>query len=154
MEFTYDNVRKWFEDYFNTFNKYSEDPKTVSKMEKYFTPDLQFISYILNVERPTSREGLLNIMVHPGFHEELTPEDIIIDEKRQAVAVILRVQFTEESTGTVFPAKHNSAHYHLIQDENGELKIKKISYFTEHTPPDGPNMRDLMEKYREKALSE
>ena len=154
MEFNYENVRKWLEDYFKAFNRYNGDPETVPNMEKYFSPDLQFISYILDVKRPDTREGLLMSMLHPGLHEELTPEDIIIDERRKAVAVVLRVQFKEESTGTVFPAKHNCAHYDLAKDENGELNIKKITYFTEHRPPDEPDMKALMKKYREKALSE
>lgn len=154
MEFTHGNVRKWFDDYFADFNRCNGDPRAVPNMEKYFTEDLQFISYILDVKRPDDRKGLLKSMVHPGLLEELTPEDIIIDEKRKAVAVILRVQFTEKSTGTVFPAKHNCAHYQLVEDSNGELKIKTISYFTEHRPPDEPNMKDLMKKYREQALSD
>jgi hypothetical protein len=92
-------------------------------------------------------------MVHPGLLEELTPEDVIIDEKRKAVAVILRVQFKEESTGILFPVKHNCAHYHLIEDKNGEFKIREILYFTEHRSPEEPDMKNLMKKYREQALS-
>jgi len=153
MEFTHDNVRKWFEDYFADFNRYNGDPKTVPNMEKYFTEDLQFISYILDVKRPDDREGLLKSMLHPGLLEELKPEEMIIDDKNKAVAVILRVQFKEEPTGTVFPTKHNCAHYQLVEDSNGELKIKTISYFTEHRSPDEPDMKNLMKKYREQALS-
>ncbi len=152
MEFTYNNVMNWLQDYFQTFNRCNGDPKTVPDMEKYFTPDMQFISYILGVKRPDTREGLLNTMIHPGLYEELTAEDIILDTQRKAVAVILRVQFREESTGTVFPVKHNCAHYELVQDESGELKIKKITYFTEPRPPEEPDMKTLMMKYREKAM--
>lgn len=153
MDFTCDNVTKWLKDYFADFNRSNGDPKTVPNMEKYFTPDLQFISYILGVKRPDTREGLLETMVHPGLHEELTPEDIIIDEHRKSVAVILKVQFTEEPTGTVFPAKHNCAHYDLVQDERGELKIKQITYFCEPRPPEEPDMKVLMKKYREQAAA-
>ena len=151
MEFTYDNITQWLKDYFKAFNTCNGDPGKVPDMEKYFTPDMQFISYILDVKRPDTREGLLNTMIHPGLREELTPEDIIIDERRKAVAVILRVQFTEESSGTVFPEKHNCAHYELAQDKNGEPKIRKIAYFTEHRPPHEPDMKSLMKKYRERA---
>ena len=63
----------------------------------------------------------------------------------------MRVQFTEESSGTVFPEKHNCAHYELAQDKNGEPKIRKIAYFTEHRPPHEPDMKSLMKKYRERA---
>ena len=152
MEFTHDNVRKWFEDYFAEFNRCNGDPKKVPDMEKYFAGDLQFISYIHGVKRPDDREGLLNTMIHPGLLEELTPEEMVIDEKRKAVAVILKVQFKEEPTNTVFPAKNNCAIYQLV-DENGDLKIKKISYFTEHRSPDEPDLKILMRKYREQALS-
>jgi hypothetical protein len=151
MEFTYENIKKWLEEYFKSFNRSNGDPTKVPDMEKYFTPDLQFISYILDVKRPDTREGLLNTMIHPGLYEELVPEDIIIDEKRKAAAVILRVQFSEESSGTVFPAKHNCAHYEFVHEKNGEPKIRKITYFTEPRPPDEPDMKSLMKKYREKA---
>jgi hypothetical protein len=153
MEFTHDKVRKWFEDYFAEFNRCNGDPEKVRDMEKYFTEDLQFISYILGVKRPDDRTGLLNSMIHPGLLEDLKPEEMIIDEKNKSVAVNIRVQFTEEPTGTVFPAKHNCALYNTVTDKNGELKINKITYFTEHRPPDEPDMKSLMKKYREQALS-
>jgi hypothetical protein len=153
MEFTHDNVRKWFEDYFADFNRCNGNPKLVPDMKKYFTDDLTFTSYILGVKRPDDREGLLGTMVHPGLLEELVPEEMVIDEKSMAVAVILRVQFKEEPTGTLFPAKHNCALYHLVQDREGGLKIRAISYFTEHRPPDEPDMKSLMKKYREQAHS-
>jgi hypothetical protein len=153
MEFTHDNVRKWFEGYFAEFNKCNSDPKKVPNMKKYFTDDLQFISYMLGVKRPDNREGLLNSMVHPGLLEDLNPEEIIIDEKNKAVAVNLRVQFKEVPTDTLFPAKHNCALYQLIDDNSGSWKIKKISYFTEHRPPEEPDMKSLMRKYREQVQS-
>lgn len=153
MEFTHDSVHKWFESYFAEFNRCNGDPKKVPNMKKYFTEDLQFVSYILNVKRPDNLEGLLNSMVHPGLLEDLKPEDMIIDVKNLAAAVNLRVQFKEEPTNTVFPAKHNCALYKLVADKNSNLKISKISYFTEHRPPDEPDMKNLMKKYREQAVS-
>jgi hypothetical protein len=153
MEFTHDNVQKWFNDYFTEFNRCNGDPKKVPDMEKYFTEDLQFISYILGVKRPDNREGLLNSMIHPGLLEDLKPEEIVIDERNKSVAVILRVQFKEETTGTLFPVKHNCAIYQLVDDDRGSWKIRKISYFTEHRPPEEPDMKSLMRKYREQALS-
>jgi hypothetical protein len=152
MKYTHDNIKDWFRSYFAEFNRCNGDPKKVQHMGIYFTEDLQFISYILNVKRPDDREGLLNSMIHPGLLEELKPEEMIIDEKNKAVAVILRVQFKEEATNTVFPAKHNCAIYQLVDDDSGNLKISKISYFTEHRPPDEPDMKKLMKKYRERTL--
>ncbi|HEY97513.1 MAG TPA: hypothetical protein G4O16_04955 [Dehalococcoidia bacterium] len=152
MEFTHDSIRKWFYSYFAEFTECNGNPKKVPNMEKYFTEDLQFISYILGVKRPDDREGLLNTMVHPGLLESLEPEEIVIDEKNKSVAVILKVQFKEESTGTVFPLKHNCAVYNLINDKKGNMKINKITYFTEHRSPDEPDMKSLMKKYRQQAL--
>jgi hypothetical protein len=151
MEFTYENIARWLEEYFKEFNRNNGDPAKVPGMARYFTPDLQFISYILGVKRPDTREGLLNTMVHPGLYEELVPEDIIIDVRRKAAAIILRVQFRDEPSGTVFPAKRNCAHYEFVQDSSGEVKIKKITYFTEPRPADEPDMKTLMRKYREQA---
>ena len=153
MEFTYENIRKWFEDYFDEFNECNGDPEKVPNMEKYFTEDLQFISYFPGVKRPDDRPGLLNTMVHPGLLEDLKPEEMVIDTVNKAVTVILRVQFTEEPTGTVFPAKHNCAVYNLVNDQNGDLKMSRISYFAEHRAPGEVDMKVLMKKYRENSLN-
>jgi hypothetical protein len=153
MEFTYDNVHKWFESYFAEFNECNGDPEKVPNMEKYFTDNLQFISYIHGVKRPDNRQGLLNSMVHPGLLEDLKPEEMVIDERNRTVAVILRVQFREVPTNTLFPAKHNCAIYQLVDDGKGSMKIDKISYFTEHRSPEEVDMKSLMKKYREQSLS-
>jgi len=155
MEFTYDNIVKWLDNYFGAFNKYAGHLETVPNMKEFFTPDLEFWSYnVPNETRPSTREGLLTSMMHPGLHEELTPQYYVVDERQKIAVVQLQLQFTEEPTKTVYPPKQASAHYHFVHDENQDLKIKKILYFVEHRPPDEPNMRDLMKKYRDKALSE
>ncbi len=156
MDFTYDNVVRWFNNYFESFNKYAGPLKTVPKMEKFFSPDLEFWSYnMANVKRPSSREDLLMTMVHPGLHEELTPRYYVVDERQKIVVVQFQLQFTDEPSGKVWPPKQASAHYHLILDENNELKIKKILYFTEvRTPEETGNLRELWQEYRQKALSE
>ena len=156
MEFTYDDVVKWFDGYFKAFNTYAGPLKTVPNMEKYFTPDLEFWSYnMANAERPSTREALLMSMIHPGLHEELTPRYYVVDERQKIVVVQFQLQFTDEPSGRVFQARQASAHYHLILDENQDLKIKKILYFTEARAPDEPNIvRELWQKYREQALAE
>ena len=156
MEFTRDNVINWFANYFGSFNKYAGPLKTVPNMEKFFTPDLEFWSYnMANAVRPSTREDLLRSMVHPGLHEELTPQYYVVDEKEKIVVVQFQLQFTDEPSETVFPAKMASAHYHLIEDEVNELKIKKILYFTEAQSPDEPNnLMELWAKYREQAYAE
>lgn len=154
MEFTYENVVKWFNDYFDAFNKNEGNPETVQYMRKYFTPDLEFWSYNMHDEkRPANLEGLLSAMEHPGFREVFTPQYYVVDERQKVVIAQLQLQFTEKLTGTVFPPKQASAHYHLVQDENKDLKIKKILYFTEAASPDEPSIVDRMRKYREEQAN-
>ncbi len=99
-------------------------------------------------------------MVHPGLHEEFTPQEYIVDMKRMVVVVQLQLQFNDEVSGKVWPAKLASAHYNLVLDENNELKIKKIIHFTEATFPEEAaspkeeSMMELWKRYREKALVE
>jgi hypothetical protein len=159
MKPTYDNIVKWFESYFQAFNKNAGPLKTVPNMEKYFTPDLQFWPYnMADTKKPLSREELLMTMVHPGLHEELTPREYVVDLERMVVVVQFQLQFNDEPSGRVWPAKQASTHYHLALDENQELKIKKILYFMELRSPDEEasqvELMALWKKYREQALAE
>jgi hypothetical protein len=159
MEVTYDNIVKWFDAYYEDFNKSSGPLKTAQNMEKYFTMDLQFWPYNMPDTRgSSSREDLLRSMIHPGLHEELTPREYVIDMKRMVVVVQFQLQFTDEPSGRVWPAKQASCHYHLVLDKNKELKIKKIVYFIERASPDEAKgqeeMMALWAKYRDKALKE
>ena len=150
MELTHDNVIKWFDEYFNAFNENEGNPETARNMRKYFVPELEFYSYnVHDEEKPTGREHLVSAIEHPGFHEEFKPQYYVYDEKQKILVAQLQLQFTETSTGTVFPPKMASAHYHLVQDENKDLKIKKILYFVEATSPDEPSILDRMRKYRQ-----
>ncbi len=159
MEPTYNNLAKWFDAYYQDFNKSSGPFKTFRNMEKYFTPDLEFWPYNMpGTKTPSSREQLLMTMVHPGLHEELTPREYVIDLKRMVVVVQFQLQFNDEPSGRVWPPKQASCHYHLVLDKNKELKIKKIVYFMERASPEDTKgqqeMMALWAKYREKALKE
>ena len=155
MEITYDNIVNWFNNYFKTFNENAGSLETSKNMGQFFTPDLEFWSYNMPDEGPSSREDLLRTMVHPGLHEELSPRDYVVDLNRMVVVVQFQLQFTDEPSGKVWPAKQASAHYHLILDENQEPKIKKILYFTQfRSPEETGNLRELWAQYREQALAE
>lgn len=154
MEITYDSITGWFDEYFRAFNRNSGPLETVPNMQRYFTADLEFWAYnMAGAERPSSREELLMTMVHPGLHEELTPREYIVDLNRLVIVVQFQLQFNDDSSGKVWPAKQASAHYHLTLDENKDPKIKKIVYFTEAgLPEDAVPMMAIWRKYREKAL--
>ncbi len=159
MEFNYENAVKWMEGYFQTFNKNAGPLETVSNLQKFFTPDLEFWSYVMpagSVPRPSTREQLLMTMVHPGLHEHLTPREYIVDIKRMVVVVQLQLQFTDEPSGRTWPAKQGSAHYHLVSDQETGFKINKIQFFTEPALPEttSPTTRELWKKYKDQALEE
>lgn len=159
MELTYENIVKWFDAYYDAFNKNSGPLKTVPNMEKYFAPELEFWAYNMpNTTVPGSREDLLRTMIHPGLHEELTPQEYVVDLKRMVVVVWFQLQFNDEPSGRVWPAKQASCHYHLKQDEAGDLKITKIVYWTERASAEEAEgqaeMMEIWHKYREQALAE
>jgi hypothetical protein len=159
MEITYDNITKWFDEYYQAFNRYAGPLETVPNMEKYFAPELEFWPYNMpGTTQPSSREDLLRTMIHPGLHEELTPQEYVIDLKRLVVVVRFQLQFNDEPSGRVWPPKLASCHYHLKQDDKGDLKITKIVYFTECASPEETEtqaeMMVLWHKYREQALTD
>ena len=76
-----------------------------------------------------------------------------IDLKKMIVVVQFQLQFNDEPSGKVWPAWQASAHYYLKLDENKDLKIKKIKYFTErHDPEDAAGLMEIWHRYREEAL--
>jgi hypothetical protein len=154
LEITYQNITEWFDEYFRAFNRNAGPLETVPNMQRYFSADLEFWAYnMAGAERPSSREELLMTMVHPGLHEELTPREYIVDMKRMVVVVQFQLQFNDEPSGKVWPAKQASAHYYLAMDDNNDPKIKKIVYFTEAgLPAEAAPMMEIWMKYRTKAL--
>ncbi len=157
MEVTYENVVKWFNTYFKDVNKNQGPLELVGSLKKYFTPDFEFMMYTAPpfFKPPLSREELLMLFVHPGLHEKLTPQYYVIDVERMIVVVQFEIRFTDQKSGKAFPPKQASAHYHLTVDETGDLKIRKIQYWTQSSPPDvvAP-MYELWNKYKEKALTD
>ena len=158
MELTYDNITKWFDEYYDAFNKNAGPLETSPNMGKYFAPELEFWPYNMpGTKQPSSREDLMRTLIHPGLHEELTPREYAVDLKRMVVVVLFQLQFNDEPSGRVWPAKLASCHYHLKQDENKDLKITKIVYFTERASADEAagqaEMMELWHKYRDQALA-
>jgi hypothetical protein len=157
MEVTRENILKWFENYFQTFNKNAGPMATVPNMQKFFTPDLEWWSFSMpGSDKPQTRSGLLMSMVHPGLHEHLTPRYFVVDLSTLVVVVQFQLQFTDEPSKTTWPARQASAHYHLVKDDKVGFKIKKIEYWTGSAEPaDVPaytNMRQLWMKYRNDEL--
>jgi hypothetical protein len=151
MEFTYDNMVKWMDNYFADYNRYGGDPKTLPKMLKYYTPDIQLFSYTLHAEA-LNLERILQAMTHPGLHEEFTPNYFVVDVPKKVVVVQMQNQFWEEDSGKRYPPKQLSVHYYMVHDQNQDIKFNKILFFVEKGPSDeSAETMELMKKYREKA---
>ena len=157
MEFTYESAKEWFDRYFEDVNAQQGPIETVPKLKKYFAPELEFWMYTgrASLKCPLSRDGLLVLFIHPGLRERLTPQYYVIDVNRMIVVVQFEIRFVDENSGTNWPPRQASAHYHLTVDENDGLSIKKIQYWTETFPPDVfASMYEAWEEYRTKALSD
>ncbi len=154
MEFTYDNILNFMKNYFKDYNRYGGDPKTLPKMLKYYTPDIELYSYTLNAQRPHKLDRILQSMLHPGLHEEFTPNYYVVDTKRKAVVVQMQNQFTEEDIDKSYSPKQLSVHYYLAQDEKKEFKINKILFFVEARPAGEASMPDLIRKYQKTLTPE
>jgi len=155
MDLTYEKAAKWFDAYFEDVNRQQGPIETVPNLRKYFTADFEFWMYTgrASMKRPLSRDELLMLFVHPGLHEALKPQYYVIDAKRMIVVVQFEIRFVDQSSGTTWPPKQASAHYHLAVDENNKLRIKKIQYWTETFPPDVfASLYTSWDAYREKAL--
>jgi hypothetical protein len=155
MELTYEKARKWLDTYFEDVNRNQGSIEVVPNLKKYFTADFEFWMYTgrASMTRPLHRDRFLVLFVHPGLHETLTPQYYVVDVRQMIVVVQFEVRFVDQLSGTAWPPKQASAHYHLVFDENEEPKIKKIQYWTESFEPEVfASMYSSWDDYREKAL--
>ena len=154
MEVTYENLLEWFENYFDEINKYQGDLKTVPKLKKFFAPDLELTMYSIPSSQPResmTRDSLLMSFVHPGLQEDLIPRYYAVDVKQLIVFVHFEIRFSDKPSGKTWEPLQASAHYHLIFDENKDLKIRKINYWTEPLPED---LFEYWTKRRDEALAD
>ena len=152
MEWTYDEVAKWFEGYFEDVCKYQGNLETVPNLRKYFAQDLELTMYTAPSSPPAlsmSLDELLISFVHPGLQEDIAPQYLAIDLNKMIVAVQFKIRFMDKPSGTKWRSIQASAHYHMAVDESRDLKISKIFYWTETLPED---LFDYWSKHREKAF--
>jgi hypothetical protein len=147
MELTYDNILRFFQEYFPAYNAYAQNPDTTYRMFDYFAPDLEFNPYVHGLEHTTSAKEFLDIMSsHPSSYETIIPEDIIIDEKRAVVCVLSRTEVTDRNTGQVVVKKQYLPRYQLILDENNTIKIKGLVFFWEVLPPGALEVHEVFRR--------
>ena len=154
MEWTYDSIKKRFDDYFEDVRLSQGNLETVKNLKKYFSEELELMMYTAPSSPPgilMSRDDLIISFVHPGLQEDIVPRHIAIDVRQMIVAVQFEIRFTDKPSGTEWQPRQASAHYHLLVDENMDLKIRRIFYWTEALPKD---LFDYWTRHRENALKQ
>jgi hypothetical protein len=154
MEFTYDVIVNWMKEYFDTYSTYGQESETFTRMNKYFAPDLRFIPYIAQLGGPEGgfrnrAEFLRTAIAHTGWYEKLTPLDITVDERRKTVVVLFNIDVYNRKTGQVAVKRNAIAHYELILDDHGDIKIKTIRFFWEVMPKGVPEFFELFPEQRQ-----
>lgn len=149
MELTYDTIVKYMKDYFETFNTYGQDPKTVHRLDDYYAPDLEFTPYVAGIGHSTGRDEFFRILLsHPSGYEKLTPEEIVVDERRRIAVVLIKAEISDSRTREVLVTKRYFVLYPLVLDENNTIKIKKIQLFWEVLPPRALEISDVFVRDR------
>jgi hypothetical protein len=136
-------------DYFETFNTYGQDPKTVHRLDDYYAPDLEFTPYVAGIGHSTGRDEFFRILLsHPSGYEKLTPEEIVVDERRRIAVVLIKAEISDSRTREVLVTKRYFVLYPLVLDENNTIKIKKIQLFWEVLPPRALEISDVFVRDR------
>lgn len=132
MKLTYDNMKKFLEKYFEYYNKYSQNPETINKMDEFWGEEFKSTAYFYRDNGPTpilhnsgSEFRDMICAVHQKIGEMLTPKDIIIDVKRKKAAVFLDVEKEVRATGekAYFVG---IAIYRLGLNKNKKLELKSL----------------------------
>ena len=149
MELTYDTIVKYMENYFDSFNKYGRDPETIHRLDDYYAPDLEFTPYVAGIGHTANRDDFLQVLLsHPSSIEKLTPEEIVVDERRKIAVVLIKAEISDSKTGELLVSKHYFVLYPLVLDENNTIKIKKVLLFWEVMPPGAMEIDDAFARDR------
>ena len=145
MELTYESMLRWMKEYFNAYNAYAQNPKTVQKMCDYFAPDMVYHPYITELGKPvTNRADFLRILSgHPAGYEVFKVDDIAIDERKKVVTALLKAEIYDSKTRKLRLAKEYIPRYQLGLDENNTIKIKSIDFFWEDLEPGMLDVSDV-----------
>ncbi len=147
MELTYDSMVKFMEEYFPVYSEYGQFPETVNRMKDFFAPDLEFTGYMGFPEGllvyPDRKSFLDFDISHPWAIERLTPLDMMVDERRRIVFVIIKFEFVDTETGKVLVEDLGVTQYHLALDENDTIKIKKLIFFPQRLVPGAKTGSDV-----------
>jgi hypothetical protein len=138
LELTYDAMARFMEEYFPVYSEYAQEQATAHRMHDYYTPDFVFtghVGYPEPVVYPSAQAFVEFDVSHPSSFERLTPEDLIVDEKRGVVCAIITFEFIDRESGRVLALERGVSRYQLVVDDDGAIKIKSLVFFPERLPP-------------------
>jgi transglutaminase-like putative cysteine protease len=146
MKMTYDQMAEWIEVYFADFNKYGQDPREIHRMDEYFSKDFVFNPYIAYVGEVSGRDEWYKVLTsHPSGIEVLTPEAVIIDDRRQEFVAQIKTDLVDRDTREVLLTKRYLARYPLVE-EDGKMKIERLEFFWEILPEGALEIDDVFER--------
>src|SRR4030067_668229 len=143
MALTYEELARYIDAYFAEFNAYGQDPGNIHRMDEYFSKDFVFNPYIAHVGKVAGRDNWYKVLLsHPSGIEKLTPEDLVIDERRQAFVAQIKTDLIDRDTQQVLLTKRYLARYPLIE-EDGKMKMDRLEFFWEVLPAGALEIDDV-----------
>jgi hypothetical protein len=151
MKLSYEEMAAWIDEYFMAFNRYGQDPGEIQRMDEYFSKDFTFNPFIAHVGKVSGRENWYKVLTsHPSGVERLTPEDVVIDERRQAFVAQIKAELSDRDTGEPLLTKRYLARYPLVE-EDGKMKIGRLDFFWEVLPAGALEIDDVFERDRKRG---
>lgn len=146
MALTYDEMARWVDEYFEAFNAYGQNPDTIHRMNDYFAKGFVFNPFIAYVGKVSGRDEWYKVLLsHPSGIERLTPEDLVIDERRQAFVAQIKTDLIDRDTQQLLLTKRYLARYPLIE-EDGKMKIERLDFFWEILPAGALEIDDVFDR--------
>jgi len=149
MNLTYDRIAQFVDEYFAAFNAYGQNPDTIRRMDDYFAADFVFNPYIATIPKVTGRDDWYRVLLsHPSGIERLTPEDVVIDERRGAFVAQIKTDVIDRDTGEVLVTKRYLARYPLVVGSDGKIRIRSLEFFWEVLTPGALEIDDVFDRDR------
>jgi hypothetical protein len=146
MNLTYDQLAAWIDEYFAEFNTYGQNPAEIHRMDEYFSKDFVFNPYIAYVGKVAGRDNWYKVLTsHPSGIEVLTPEHVVIDERKQEFVAQIKTDLVDRDSKEVLLTKRYLARYPLIE-EDGKLKIERLDFFWEILPEGALEIDDVFQR--------
>jgi hypothetical protein len=146
MNLTYDQLAAWIDRYFAEFNTYGQNPDEIHRMDEYFSKDFVFNPYIAYVGKVAGRDNWYKVLTsHPSGIEVLTPEHVVIDERKQEFVAQIKTDLVDRDSKEVLLTKRYLARYPLIE-EDGKLKIERLDFFWEILPEGALEIDDVFQR--------